>query len=103
MDREKILESVCKLESIFTQCDPVNLKNSDQVITREIVKIRQLSKDDKITELIFSIYHNWKVYSGQRISAGFAARRFIELCYIFEDLATLKIYIEGLTEVENIK
>jgi hypothetical protein len=79
-----------------------DVKTCNHIIFEEIKKIRECTDDMYVNEMIFSVYHNWKVYSGQKSSEGFISKRYQELEYMFTDCAHIRNYVSRFLEVKIV-
>lgn len=77
-----------------------DVKTCNNLIFEEINKIRKYTSDVYVNEMIFSVYHNWKVYSGQMSSEGFISKRYQELEYILNDCTAIRNYLSKFLEVK---
>ena len=101
MQTGNIFMSLDIIESTVRKGFIPDVYTNNNIIFEEIKKIREYTSDVYVNEMIFSVYHNWKVYSGQKSSEGFISKRYQELEYMFADCAVIRNYVLQHLEVKT--
>lgn len=92
MNTKELLVSVRIIESTVLQCIKSEIETCDHILVEEIKKIQQSADDTFIQEMIFGIYYNWKIYSGQHKGIGIPDR-YSELENIIVNCGRIKSYL----------
>jgi len=93
MQTGKILQSLDTIESTIRTHKKDEIETSHKTIKDEIYKIQHSTNDTIVIELIFRVYYDWKVYSGQLGNNGFTSGRQIELESIFNDCSSIRAHL----------
>lgn len=93
MQTGNILQSLDIIESTIRTYKQDEIETSHRIIKDEIFNIQHSTNDTIVIELIFRMYYDWKVYSGQLGNNGFTSGRQIELESIFNDCSNIRAHI----------